>query len=121
TASDYTRSLSETIVAIARHSSSVIVGRGAHLILDPERSLRVRAYAPLEKRNEYVSEREGMSPWEAKAKVERVDAERRDFFQKHFDTDITDPLNYDLLINTSTMSLAAAAEVVGSAYGVRFS
>lgn len=119
-ASDYLKSLSETLVAIARHSRSVIVGRGGHLILDPERTLRIRAIAPLEKRIGYVAEREGMSKLEAKVKCTRVDEEREEFFRKNFDSDITDPAGYDLVINTGTLSLEACAQVVAEMYRQRF-
>ena len=117
---DYVRALSETIVAIARHSRGVIVGRGGHLILSPARTLRVRVYAPLEKRIEYVAQRERMSLTEARIKVLRVDGEREDFFRNHFATNIADPELYDLMINTSTLSLQAGAQGVAEAYRQRF-
>ncbi len=119
-ASDYLNALSETISALARHNSGVIVGRGGHLILDPARTLRVRAFAPLEERIQYVSEREGMSPAEARIKVNRVDQERSEFFQKHFSTNIADPLGFDLLINTSSLSLECGAQVVAENFRQRF-
>jgi cytidylate kinase len=99
----------------------VIVGRGAHLILDPERTLRVRVYAPEEHRARYVAEREGMSLSEAKMKTARVDEERLVFFRQHFDTDIRDLLGFDIAINTGSLSLEAGAQVVAEAYRQRFS
>jgi cytidylate kinase len=119
--SDYVKALTETVGAIARHSRGVIVGRGAHLILDPSRTLRVRVHAPADVRAKYVSEREGMSLEEARLKVERVDEERLVFFRQHFNTDIRDPSAFDLVINTGTFSLEAGAQVVAEAYRQRFS
>jgi cytidylate kinase len=118
--SDYMEALTETISAIARHSRGVIVGRGGHLILDPKRTLRVRAYAPAEVRAEYVAQREGMSLLEAQTKVARVDRERGEFFEKNFNTEITDPLGYDLMINTGTISLEAGAQIIAESYRQRF-
>ncbi len=118
--SDYLQSLSKTILAIGRHNRGVIVGRGGHLILDPERTLRVRAICPFEKRVSYVAEREGMSTIEARAKVTRVDGERKEFFQRHFGTDTSDPEAYDLVINTGSLSLEACAQVVAEMYRQRF-
>jgi hypothetical protein len=118
--SDYLKALTETIGAIARHGRSVIVGRGAHLILEPERTLRVRVYAPEARRAQYVSEREGMSLAEAKMKVARVDEERLVFFRQHFATDIRDPLGFDLAINSSTFSLESGAQVVCEAFRQKF-
>lgn len=118
--SDYMEALTESVSAIARHSRGVIVGRGGHLILDPKRTLRVRAYAPVEVRAEYVAQREGMSLLEAQTKVARVDRERDEFFEKNFHTDITDPLGYDLMINTGSISLEAGAQIVAESYRQRF-
>jgi cytidylate kinase len=119
-ASDYTRALSQTVLAVARHSPGVIIGRGAHLILDPKRTLRVRAFAPLEQRVEYVAEREGMTQVEARIKVSRVDQERDQFFRSRFNIDIQDPLGYDLMLNTGAISLESCAQIVAEAYRQRF-
>jgi cytidylate kinase len=117
---DYMEALSETISAIARHNRGVIVGRGGHLILDPKRTLRVRVYAPADSRAEYVSKREGMSLLEARTKVARVDDERTQFYLKNFSTDITDPLGFDLMINTASLSIEAGAQVIAETYRQRF-
>lgn len=120
TESDYLRNLSETILALARHRSGVIVGRGGHLILDPHRTLRVRCYAPLKHRVEYIARRDGLSLEEARLKVARVDEERREFHQRHFQSDITAPLNFDLMLNTAEMSLEECAAVVSQLFRIRF-
>ncbi len=117
---DYVRSLSETVLALARHDTGVIVGRGGHLILDPERTLRVRAYAPFEHRVRYIAHRDGMSVAEARLKVIRVDEERRRFYLDHFGSDITSPLSFDILLNTSTMRLDEAVETVVHLFHQRF-
>jgi cytidylate kinase len=114
------RALSETVLAIARLRSGVLVGRGGHLILDPARTLRVRVFAPLERRIEYVAQREGMSQAEARIKIARIDDERREFFRSRFDVDISEPLGYDLLVNTGVFSLEAGAQLVAEAYRQRF-
>src|SRR5690606_31218569 len=119
--SDYLASLTETVGAIARHGRSVIVGRGAHLILNPARTLRVRVYAPTARRAKYVSEREGMALDEAKLKVARVDEERLVFFRQHFGVDIRDLLGFDIAINTAAFSLEAGAQIVAEAYRQKFS
>ena len=118
--SDYLRNLSETLVALARHRSGVVVGRGGHLILDAHRTLRVRCYAPLERRVEYIAERDGLTKEEAQIKVARVDEERRTFYMRHFKSDITSPLNFDLLLNTAEMSLEECATTVAHLFRVRF-
>jgi len=118
--SDYLRNLSETIVALARHRSGVIVGRGGHLILDAHRTLRVRCFAPFEHRVAYIAERDGLTLEEARLKVARVDEERRVFYARHFKCDITSPFGFDLLLNTAEMSLEECAATVRHLFEVRF-
>jgi cytidylate kinase len=80
----------------------------------------VRVFAPADRRAEYVAEREGMTVEEAKLKVARVDEERREFFERHFGANFSDPRGFDLTINTSSFSLESAAQVVAEAYRQRF-
>ncbi len=117
---DYIKGLSETVAAIARHSRGVIVGRGAHLILDPSRTLRIRCVARLEDRIDYVTRREHMSTEEARHKVARVDREREEFFRTYFDTDITSPLSFDLTLNLSAVGRAHARSIICDLYQQRF-
>lgn len=120
TQSDYLHGLSETVLALARSRSGVIVGRGGHLILEPRRTLRVRTYAPLEFRVQFIADRDGMSLEEARKKILRVDEERRTFFERHFQSDITSPHQFDLLLNTAEMSLDECALVVSELFKKRF-
>jgi cytidylate kinase len=90
------------------------------LILDPSRTLRVRVFAPESERAAYVAEREGMSLPEATLKIARVDEERREFFLRHFRTDVSNARGFDLTINTASFSLEAGAQVVAEAYRQRF-
>ena len=120
TQDDYIRGLSQAIVALARHRSGVIVGRGGHLILDPQHTLRIRAYAPLDYRVRYIAERDRMDESSARAKVLRVDEERRTFFEKNFQSDITSPYHFDMMLNTSLMSVSECASTVSHMFNKRF-
>lgn len=119
-ASDYLRNLSEVVLTLGRHGKTVIVGRGAHLILDNSSTLRVRCVAPLEWRVEQIAKREHLDTERAREYVVRVDAERALFFKTNFQIDITDPSGFDLVLNTSRYSLPQAAELVVSALRLRF-
>jgi cytidylate kinase len=118
--SDYLKNLSQVVLTVGRHGRSVIVGRGAHMILDSTQTLRVRCYAPLDWRVERIAERERLSLGAARERVQRVDAERRAFFRQHFAVDIGDPLHFDLLVNMATYSLEASTELVCHAFYARF-
>jgi len=115
-ASDYLRNLSRVVLTLGRHGNGIIIGRGAQFILEPARTLRVRCYGPLDGRVRYIAEREDMSPIEARAKVLRVDAERVAFYRQHFNADVTDPAHYDMLVNTGSLSLESAADLMVRAF-----
>jgi cytidylate kinase len=111
----YLRHLMKVIGTIGKHGSAVIVGRGANFVLPSEGRIRVRIIAPLDLRVESVSSNFGVSAEEAKRRIIRTESERRAFIRKYFNADITDPINYDLVLNTGTLSIEAAANVIKSA------
>ena len=113
---DYLKNLSKVVGALGRHGKGVIVGRGAHFLLDPDRTLRVRAYAPLDERIAYIARRRDLSDGEARALVLKIDAERVAFYRQHFNADVADPLHYDLMLNTSTLSIPACVDMVVRAF-----
>lgn len=118
--SDYLRNLSKVVLTLGRHGKGVIIGRGAHFILDPKTTLRVRVIAPLEVRVTRISKRDGISTEEAQAKVIRIDGERVAFNKQHYRADITDPTHYDLVVNAGTMGVDGAAEQTIQAFRKRF-
>jgi hypothetical protein len=118
--SDYLRNLSKVVLTLGRHGNGVIVGRGAHFILAPKTTLRVRVIAPLEVRVARIAKRDGIPIDEAQAKVIRIDAERVAFNKQHYRADITDPTHYDLVVNAGTMGVDGAAEQTIQAFRKRF-
>jgi cytidylate kinase len=113
---DYLKNLSKVVGALGRHGKGVIVGRGAHFLLDPRRTLRVRTYAPLEERIGYIAGRRDLTAGEARALVLKIDAERVAFYRQHFNADVANPLHYDLLLNTSSLSIPACVDIVVRAF-----
>lgn len=109
---EYLKNLSKVVLTLGKQGRGVIVGRGAHFILDPKRTLRVRAYAPVDHRVKYIGDRRGLSEGEARALVQKIDSERVAFYRQHFDADVADPQHYDLLLNTATLPVAACADIV---------
>ncbi|MCK6535919.1 MAG: cytidylate kinase-like family protein [Polyangiaceae bacterium] len=117
---DYLRNLTKVILSFGRHGKGVIVGRGAQYILDPKRTLRIRAFAPLDARVRRIASRDGLSRGEARAKILRIDSERTAFYRQHFDKDQSDTHDYDLLLNTSTLPVDACVDMVVRAFRARF-
>jgi cytidylate kinase len=118
--SDYLRNLSKVVLTLANHGKGVIIGRGAHFILDRQTTLRVRVIAPLETRVARIAERDGLSDDKAKATILRIDAERVAFNKQHYGADLADPVNYDLVVNAGTLGLEGAADVTVAAFRSRF-
>jgi hypothetical protein len=119
--SDYLRNLSKVVLTLGRHGRGVIMGRGAHFILDPKQTLRVRVIAPLELRIRRVVDKYALSESAARDKVIRIDGERVAFNRQHFNADITDPHHYDLMLNTGQLPVEACADLVAAAFRSRFS
>jgi cytidylate kinase len=113
----YLKHLMNVIVSIGKHGRAVMVGRGANFILPPDGRFRVRIVAPLDIRVQNVAREFGVTRDEAKRRVLRTDSDRRAFVRKYFHADITAPVNYDLVINTGTVSIDAAVEAIRGALG----
>ena len=114
---EVSRVLMRVIGAIGGHGKAIIVGRGANFVLPPENRFRVRIIAPLELRVNRVAETYSVPKKEAKRHVLRAESDRRAFVRKYFHSDIGDPANYDMILNTGTLSIESAAAAICSAIG----
>jgi cytidylate kinase len=108
----YLRHLLPVINTIAKHGRAVIVGRGANFILPAEDIFAVRVIAPLKKRIREVALTHGAPIEEAKRRVIQRESRRKAFVGHSFNADISDPIHYDLTINTGKMSIESAVEAV---------
>lgn len=117
---DYLRNLTKVIYSLGRHGKGVVIGRGAQFILDPKRTLRIRAIGSLESRVRRIAARDDTTRGEARAKVLRIDSERVAFYRQHFDEDVADPHHYDLVLNTGTLPIEVCVESVVRAFKARF-
>lgn len=114
---EYAEVMMRVIGTIGKHGKAIIVGRGANFVLPPENRFRVRIIAPLELRINCVAETNGVSKKEAKRHVLRTESDRRAFVRKYFHSDIRDPVNYDMILSTGTLSVTSAAAAICSAVG----
>ena len=108
----YMAHLTKAILTIGEKGRAVIVGRGAHLLLPPEHSLRLRIIAPLATRVERVCSATGLSEAEGQKLVSDTDRERTRYIQENFGCADADPLLYDLVINTGSLSQEAVAGLI---------
>ena len=114
---EYVQVMMRVIGTIGRHGKAIIVGRGANFVLPPKNRFRVRIIAPLELRVNRVAETFGVSRKDAKRRVLHTESDRQAFVRKYFHSDIRDPVNYDMLLNTGTLSVESAATAICSALG----
>ena len=116
----YLRHLLNVIGAIGRHGKAVIVGRGSCFILTPDANFRVRVVAPLETRVQNVAREFKVPLNEARRRVLKTESDRSAFVRKYFHKDVADAVNYDLVLNTGSMSIGAAVDAVKGASGRKY-
>jgi len=116
---EYFNHLKNVIGTIGAHGYAVILGRGAGFILPEKVCLRVLIVAPLETRLRNVVKDFGMSTEEARKKVMKTESDRLAFIKKYFHTDMKEPENYDLIINTENISIDMAVKIVSEVYNKR--
>lgn len=116
----YLQQMKRVIGQMADQGRAVIVGRGAHWLLNRRYGLSIRVIAPLDDRIQRLAARHGLDPAEARRRLAADDAARRAFVRQTFQKNIDDPLGYDMVVNSATLPLEAAAEAVIAALYHRF-
>jgi len=114
---EYLHHLMHVIGTIGKLGQAVVVGRGANFILPAERRFRVRIIGSPKVRIQNVAREFGMTEAEAKRRVIKTESNRQAFVRKYFNADIADPTNYDLVINTDTLNVTNAVDVIAAAMG----
>ena len=113
---EYLLHLTKVIGSIAAHGHAVIVGRGASYILPSEITLRLLIVAPMDVRISNVMHAYAVTHAEAEKRIIKTEKDRKAFIKQHFHADLTDPVNYDLTINTAHYNLEVAANIVKEAF-----
>lgn len=107
------RQVALIILEYALAGNIIIYGRGGQdLLAGVDNVFRVRITAPFEERVERWAEREWLDPELARILVRRSDQQRAGFIKYYFDRDWTDPLSYDLIINTSRLTEETAIKLI---------
>ena len=114
---EYLKHLMKVIGAIGEHGRAIIVGRGANFVVPPQNRLRLRIVAPQNVRIANVARDFDVTAEDAKRRIIRTESDRRAFIRKYFNADITDPNNYDIVINTGALEIDKAVEAVIAALG----
>lgn len=116
----YIANLKKLLLHAAKSSDIVVVGRGANHILNPSMCLRVRVTASFSTRVENTVKHEGKTKEEAESWVRHVEEKRVGFIKQYFGVNPYNPWHYDLVINTDTITLDQARDIIIEAYFTKF-
>lgn len=106
----YFRRLLKLILTLGARGDCVIVGRGAHLVLPLATTVRIRVVANRDDRIARAASARKLSPADAAKHIDAADQDRRRFVQARFKKDPADPLLYDLVMNTSRLTIEECAQ-----------
>jgi len=82
-----------------------------------EQMQRWQIFAPFKVRVQNVSHTFAVPIDEVKRRIIKTDSDRKAFVRKYFNVDVSDPKYYDLTINTEHLSVEAAVDAIGGAFG----
>lgn len=103
----------EVMLELAHMGRVVLIGRGAQFVTrSMPGGFHVRLIAPFEVRLARLMAGEKCDEASARATIRRLDLARRRYLAAHFDQEIDDPRNYDLVINTARVSAETASQMV---------
>lgn len=109
--------LQKTIKSLELQGPSVFIGRSSTEILrDNPRTVRVFIYSSnMDKRIERIVTTENVSEDQAKKLMEKKERERKEYFKFWTDKNWSDKANYDMALNTSSLSIDDCARILLSA------
>lgn len=117
----YILQLKKLLIHSAKQGDLVILGRGANLILPPDRCLRVRVTASRKTRIDNTFRYEKLKTREeAAAQVQRFESNRNRFIRQYFGVNPHNPWHYDLVLCTDHLSIDQAASIIIHAFHTKF-
>jgi cytidylate kinase len=108
----YLDHLAKLVEAIGRAGDSIVVGRGAGFLLPRSETLTVRVVAPMKARAARLAERMGVSVRTARRAARDLDRRRSQFARTMYRVDPDDAHNYDLVLDSDSLGLEMAAELI---------
>jgi hypothetical protein len=105
---------------VVRRGGVVIDGRGAQLLVDPCNALRVRLVTPFDLRARRLETRDHISLEAAERLIASDNRERARFVLRATGRDVTDPVTFDVIVNTVTYPGERALGLVLMAYFAKF-
>ena len=113
----YVTAVNEVLDDLARQGNVIIVGRGANLaLLHQPNVFNLRVVAEFGARVARVMQREGLDDPAARRKITDTDYAREAYYRYLYNIMPDDPLVYDMVLNTSRVTLEEAAAMVTAAF-----
>jgi cytidylate kinase len=107
--------LSRIIHNIVCRQNFVFVGRGIQFLLPRDKVLAVRLVASEAFRIKRIMQNNNLSETTARRYMHELDRGRREFAERFFHHNVTDPHLYDMVVNTERSGIEGAAkEIVGA-------
>jgi cytidylate kinase len=111
--SEYVGVVRQVIEEVARTGDAVIVGRGAAFVLPPGPGLlHVLIVAPFDARLKRTQDTARIGQRAASQHLHQDDHQRARYIKHYYRADWLDPVHYDLVLNTGTLQVAQAADLV---------
>ena len=112
----------KTIFELGRIGNVIIIGRGANIITSNlSNAYHIRLVAPIEARISHIQQLFNLDKKDALDFIKREDADRKEYLRNYFHKDISDPLLYNLIINTGLQSDEDCAEIIKTGLLKKFS
>jgi cytidylate kinase len=109
----YIKGLESVIKKLVENHSVVIRGRGSQFILkDLPNAFHILVVAPLDVRVKRIMENMNLTENDAQKEINRSDSSHREFIKRYFKSDLEDPVNYHIVINTSFLNFTDAAAII---------
>ncbi len=107
------RKLAETVRILAMNGRVIVVGRaGNRITRDLKGGYHVRLVASIDWKMKRVSEMAGISAGEARNLLHEKEEARDKFIREFIKFDVTDPHNYDLVINNTNHTAEQAVPII---------
>jgi len=109
------RDTAQTIRYLAKKGRCIIIGRGSHVITHRlPHGLHIRLVGSLQNRAKRIAFEKTISITNAIDFIKREDRARARYLNYYYASDINDPTNYDLTINTDSTDTRDAANLIAS-------
>lgn len=116
----YIKRLCNVMLSLSERGDVILVDRGANFVTSAARGLHVRVSAPYPVRVERAVKHERISERKAHETIRKIDADRKSFVKQYFGRNISDANYYDMVLNTTHMSIEGATKLILRAFEIKF-